>query len=553
MRQSLFWSLALLFLLSTWHVPQSFAAFAVHSWTSPAGNHSIEVDNQGGSFNNDNCDSSDGGDNTYHFELAETRISSTFTFFLYNGTAVDDGADPGDDGVDNDCFSGDSTGEDFSPTSALTLFDPFTGLPPLTQVSALSDSPLAPASFHGNQTGLDVQQLTYVQDGKDFVIFEYNVTNNTGNAVPVKIAMAHDMDIADTNSDDQNEVDTGIPMVSEHDTIANGDGKFYAAGMAVAGGNLDNFRLGACCDLTFENNDSLNNNPILLDVHRLAYFRARPNEECDDGNTDNNDACSNNCKTKTGGEVCGNGTVEAGEGCDDGGTSPGDGCDANCLSETCGDNNLDPEEECDDGNLTDGDSCSSYCTVEFVDGGHFCGDGTPNGGAVGIQQTVPADNEVEISIDLGTLEPGQSTTGTFCVVGGISDVDGATANANAAAAAQECKNLYQTTITVCGNGIQNADEECDDGNTTDDDGCDGNCTFTACGNGLQTSGEECDDGNIQNGDGCDDACQVEAATPPPDDGGCSLGVDAESAAFLRYLLAVPILLGLLRIVGRHKD
>src|SRR5262245_54612628 len=54
---------------------------------------------------------------------------------------------------------------------------------------------------------------------------------------------------------------------------------------------------------------------------------------------------------------------------------------------------------------------------------------------------------------------------------------------------------------VCGNGVLEAGEACDDGNTIDGDGCDHNCTFTACGNGIVTTGEACDDGNTIDGDG----------------------------------------------------
>lgn len=62
---------------------------------------------------------------------------------------------------------------------------------------------------------------------------------------------------------------------------------------------------------------------------------------------------------------------------------------------------------------------------------------------------------------------------------------------------------------VCGNGIEESGEECDDGNGTNGDGCDVNCTVTACGNGIQTAGEACDDGNPDVGDGCRPDCTVE--------------------------------------------
>lgn len=66
------------------------------------------------------------------------------------------------------------------------------------------------------------------------------------------------------------------------------------------------------------------------------------------------------------------------------------------------------------------------------------------------------------------------------------------------------------TVSRCGNGAVAPSEECDDGNLLDDDGCDSNCTLSVCGNGIRTpsSGEECDDGNLDDGDGCDSDCTM---------------------------------------------
>jgi cysteine-rich repeat protein len=61
----------------------------------------------------------------------------------------------------------------------------------------------------------------------------------------------------------------------------------------------------------------------------------------------------------------------------------------------------------------------------------------------------------------------------------------------------------------CGNSIAEAPEQCDDGNSTDGDGCDSNCTNTACGNGIATAGEACDDGDLEDGDGCRSDCTIE--------------------------------------------
>ena len=86
---------------------------------------------------------------------------------------------------------------------------------------------------------------------------------------------------------------------------------------------------------------------------------------------------------------------------------------------------------------------------------------------------------------------------------------------------------------VCGNGIPEPGEQCDDGNLVNGDNCsdicevelfcgdmictsppeDGfNCAVdcAVCGNGPPPEpGEECDDGNNNNGDGCSATCQLE--------------------------------------------
>jgi len=75
--------------------------------------------------------------------------------------------------------------------------------------------------------------------------------------------------------------------------------------------------------------------------------------------------------------------------------------------------------------------------------------------------------------------------------------------------------------TVCGNGVTEAGEQCDDGNTTSGDGCSATCQNESgplCGNGVTEAGEQCDDGNNIDGDGCSATCQNE---PNP---GCGDGV-----------------------------
>lgn len=61
---------------------------------------------------------------------------------------------------------------------------------------------------------------------------------------------------------------------------------------------------------------------------------------------------------------------------------------------------------------------------------------------------------------------------------------------------------------LCGNGILEATEECDDGNTTNGDGCSAQCKIEVpvCGNGKLDPGEQCDDGNTNNNDACKNDC-----------------------------------------------
>lgn len=81
-----------------------------------------------------------------------------------------------------------------------------------------------------------------------------------------------------------------------------------------------------------------------------------------------------------------------------------------------------------------------------------------------------------------------------------------------------------STGPVCGDGAVEGAEACDDGNTTDGDGCAADCAIEAgfdcdgspsvcvevCGDGLVVGAEECDDSATDDGDGCSAICTVEA-------------------------------------------
>lgn len=60
---------------------------------------------------------------------------------------------------------------------------------------------------------------------------------------------------------------------------------------------------------------------------------------------------------------------------------------------------------------------------------------------------------------------------------------------------------------LCGNGLLDTEEECDDGNLRDGDACTPSCRFPVCGDGYAALNEACDDGNTDDGDDCTATCQ----------------------------------------------
>jgi cysteine-rich repeat protein len=90
----------------------------------------------------------------------------------------------------------------------------------------------------------------------------------------------------------------------------------------------------------------------------------------------------------------------------------------------------------------------------------------------------------------------------------------------------------------CGDGILSQGESCDDGNTTNNDGCCSNCTLqtgyscngvnctpkaSVCGDGVVSGDEVCDDGNTTSGDGCCGNCKnPEPGYSCPESGGACI-------------------------------
>ncbi len=248
------------------------------------------------------------------------------------------------------------------------------------------------------------------------------------------------------------------------------------------------------------------------------------------------DACPatgcNDATTAT--AICGDGVIEAGELCDDGNTVAGDGCSSTCQIETgftcmipgqactplmfCGNGVVDGQEACDDGNTISGDGCSSTCQIEtgwqcpvpnssctticgdgLVVGREQCDLGALNGmvivtasdaGASGSGAGDAGTNEAGAS-DAGSSDARAPSDGGWASDAGTAEAgaaDGGTTSGSASGCSATCTvdpgfacsappAASACHATVCGDGIVEGYEQCDDGNQVPYDGCSPTCTL----------------------------------------------------------------------------
>ncbi len=226
-------------------------------------------------------------------------------------------------------------------------------------------------------------------------------------------------------------------------------------------------------------------------------------EECDDGNSDDNDGCRNDCTVP----VCGDGLLDPDESCEPPGEpAGGNGNDCRDDCTVCGDAIVDPGEDCDDGNGVDDDGCRNDCTIpycgdEILDEGETCdppdSKQPPNGNACRDDCTYCGDGNVD--------------DGEECDDGNDNNDDG-------------CSNTCE--LPICGDGVVNEGETCDPpGDPAGGNGNDCRDDCTVCGDGIVDDGEECDDGNGVNDDGCRNDCSL----PECGDGDHRRGRDLRSA------------------------
>jgi cysteine-rich repeat protein len=244
-----------------------------------------------------------------------------------------------------------------------------------------------------------------------------------------------------------------------------------------------------------------------------------------DLNNSNNDNQNNTNSTP----VCGNGTQEVGEDCDDGAANSDvlpNACRTDCRSAFCGDGVIDTGEACDSQNLASNScgglgftkgtlACSGTCEYDTSDCS-TCGNNLAEGensGSVGYEVCDGTDLRQQTCLSIGQASGILKCT-SLCTW----DIAGCTGGG-----------------PVCGNGVVEGNEECDDGNNNVHDSCPdgpaGTCMHAYCGDGFVWTGiEGCDDGNGINEDICPDGiggtCQLAtcgdgflyAATEECDDG-----------------------------------
>jgi cysteine-rich repeat protein len=88
----------------------------------------------------------------------------------------------------------------------------------------------------------------------------------------------------------------------------------------------------------------------------------------DPSTTDSSTTDPSTSESESAGDNCGNGVVDPGEACDDGNTNEDDACTSACTEPFCGDGIPSGNEACDDGNVSSNDACLNDCKFAI------CGD-----------------------------------------------------------------------------------------------------------------------------------------------------------------------------------
>ena len=144
--------------------------------------------------------------------------------------------------------------------------------------------------------------------------------------------------------------------------------------------------------------------------------------------------------------------------------------------------------------------------------------GAPSTDRDGVARPLDGDGLGGAEYDMGAYELALPMCGNGVIESGEVCDDGAM-NGTYGFCAVGCASLGPR----CGDGIPNGTEDCDDANAVETDACLSTCVAASCGDGYLRAGvEACDDGNGTDGDACTNACTLAVCG----DGVVRVGVEA---------------------------
>jgi cysteine-rich repeat protein len=199
--------------------------------------------------------------------------------------------------------------------------------------------------------------------------------------------------------------------------------------------------------------------------------------------------------------VCGNGKVEGGEICDDGNEDDGDGCSAKCTVESAFEGDACPGKAIPltpNGQLLVGTATGSTKGA-FNHYGSACGGGSAPDVVYAITSPSSGKAIVTLTADFSAIVSARTTCALSTSESKCADVSSSTGGTTT----MEVPVFANTPVylvvdgyggsaggftldvavstAVCGNGVAELPETCDDGNKTNGDGCSATCTLEAGG------------------------------------------------------------------------